>query len=129
MKTSSKLFRCLTGVWNRLWMPNINFKKRNEGVYIPLLRASKWPLELLAKASSFKICESCWASYFSNPIFGKKKPMVWKVYEYPTVKIINPFVPNAPFLYPLKTSEKFRVFLCFQEVENGCIGNKRVKML
>ena len=23
---------------------------------------------------------------------------------------INPFVPNAPFLYPLKTSENFMVF-------------------
>ena len=26
---------------------------------------------------------------------------------------INPFVPNAPFLYPLKTSENRKVFLCF----------------
>ena len=24
--------------------------------------------------------------------------------------IINPFVPNAPFLYPLKTSENLKVF-------------------
>ena len=31
---------------------------------------------------------------------------------------INPFVPNALFLYPLKTS--------FQRVEKGCIGNKWV---
>ena len=31
-------------------------------------------------------------------------------------KFLNPFVPNAPFLYPLKT--------CFQGVEKGCIGNK-----
>ena len=30
---------------------------------------------------------------------------------------INPFVPNAPFLYPLKTSEN-------RKVEKGCIGNK-----
>ena len=28
--------------------------------------------------------------------------------------IMNPFIPNAPFFYPLKTSEK----------EKGCIGNK-----
>ena len=26
----------------------------------------------------------------------------------------NPFVPNAPFLYPLKTSENRKVFWCFQ---------------
>ena len=35
---------------------------------------------------------------------------------------INPFVSNAPFLYPLKTS----VFWCFQRVEKGCIGNEWV---
>ena len=41
----------------------------------------------------------------------------------PTVlnKFFNPFVPNAPFIYPLKTSEG-----CFQGVEKGCIGNKWV---
>ena len=32
---------------------------------------------------------------------------------------INPFVPNVPFLHPLKT-------WCFQWVKKGCIGNKRV---
>ena len=36
---------------------------------------------------------------------------------------INPFVPNAPFLYPLKTWENLRVFWCFQDVEKECIGN------
>ena len=35
----------------------------------------------------------------------------------------NPFVSNAPFLYPLETSEN----RYFQGVENGCIGNKWVK--
>ena len=28
---------------------------------------------------------------------------------------INPFVPNVPFLYPLKKSENLIVFWCFQE--------------
>ena len=32
----------------------------------------------------------------------------------------NPFVSNAPFLYPLKT-------WCFPGVEKGCIGNEWVK--
>ena len=27
---------------------------------------------------------------------------------------INPFVPNAPFIYPQKTSENLTVFWCFQ---------------
>ena len=40
---------------------------------------------------------------------------------------INPFVLNAPFLHPLKISENLTVFWCFQGVEKGCIGNKRVK--
>ena len=42
---------------------------------------------------------------------------------------INPFVPNAPFLYPLKTSENLTVFLCFQGVEKGCIENEWVKTI
>ena len=39
----------------------------------------------------------------------------------------NLFAPNASFLYPLKTSENLTVFLCFQGVEKGCIGNECVK--
>ena len=39
---------------------------------------------------------------------------------------INPFVPNALFFYPLKTSENRRVFGCFQGVEKGCLGNEWV---
>ena len=39
---------------------------------------------------------------------------------------INPFIPNAPFLYPLKTSENHKVFWCFQGAKKGCIGNEWV---
>ena len=42
-------------------------------------------------------------------------------------KFIKPFVPNAPFLYPLKSSENRKVFRCFQGAEKGCIGNEWVK--
>ena len=42
--------------------------------------------------------------------------------------IFNPFVPSAPFLYHLKTSENRKVFWCFQEVQKGCIGNEWVKL-
>ena len=35
------------------------------------------------------------------------------------------FGVNAPFLYPLKTSENLSVFWYFQGVEKGCAGNKR----
>ena len=37
---------------------------------------------------------------------------------------VNPFIPTAPFLYPLKTSEKRKVFWCFQWLEKGCIGDE-----
>lgn len=33
---------------------------------------------------------------------------------------VNPFIPNAAFLYPLKSSE------CFQGVQKSCIGSKRI---
>ena len=39
--------------------------------------------------------------------------------------LINPSVPNTPFLYNLKTSENRKV-LCFQVAEKGCIGNEWV---
>ena len=42
-------------------------------------------------------------------------------------QLLNPFVPNVLFLYPLKTTENCKDFLCFQGVEKGCIGNKWVK--
>ena len=40
--------------------------------------------------------------------------------------LFNPFVPNAPFIYPLKASENLTVFCCFQEVEKESIGNEWV---
>ena len=42
---------------------------------------------------------------------------------------INLFVPNANFLYPLKTSENLPVFWCFQGLEEGCIENKLVNVM
>ena len=44
------------------------------------------------------------------------------------LKCFNPFVPNGPFLYPLKTSENLAVFWCFQGVKKGCIGNEWFKV-
>ena len=38
-------------------------------------------------------------------------------------KLINPFVPNAPYGY----APNLTVFWCFQGVEKGCIGNEWVK--
>ena len=39
---------------------------------------------------------------------------------------LNPFAPNSCFHYPLKTSEKHKIFWCFQGVERLCIGNEWV---
>ena len=39
----------------------------------------------------------------------------------------QPFVPNAHFLYPLKTFENLRVF-CFLGLDKGCIGNEWVNL-
>ena len=41
---------------------------------------------------------------------------------------LNPFVPNVPFLYPLKISENLTVF-CFQGVEKECIKKEWVKII
>ena len=39
-------------------------------------------------------------------------------------QVINPFVPNAPFLSPWKHQKTVtrKVFWCFIEVEKGCLG-------
>ena len=42
--------------------------------------------------------------------------------KYDIFLLINPFVPNAPFLYSLNLT----VFWCFQGIEKRCIGNKWV---
>ena len=58
----------------------------------------------------------------------RKKTMHWTMQNLNLKKVrgtIDPFVSNAPLLYPLKTSENRKVF-CFQGVEKGCIGNKWV---
>ena len=40
----------------------------------------------------------------------------------------DPFVPDAPFAYPLKTSQNLTVIWYFQGVEKGCIGNEWFKV-
>ena len=41
--------------------------------------------------------------------------------------MISPFVPNASFLYPLKTSENLKIFWFFQVVEKGSIVKNFLK--
>ena len=57
-------------------------------------------------------------------------PFADKIFIYQrNILYINPFVPNAPFLYPLKTSENLTVFWCFQGIEKGRIGKEWVKTI
>ena len=67
--------------------------------------------------------------YFSNILvktwsYGLK---IWRNIEIKYLFHFNPFVPNVPFLYPLKTLENLMVFWCFRGVKKGCIGNVCVK--
>ena len=41
-------------------------------------------------------------------------------------RFLDPFAPNLPFLYTLKTWKNLTVFWCFQGVEKWCIGSKWV---
>ena len=50
--------------------------------------------------------------------------IIYKIFD--LLASINPFVPNAPFLSPLKKSEN-QVFWCFQVVEVERFRNKWVK--
>ena len=58
--------------------------------------------------------------------FGKNSERL-KAYETPCPSL-NPFVPNAPFVYPLKISENRKVFWCFHEAEKGCVGSEWVNL-
>ena len=65
-----------------------------------------------------------------NRILTESCTLAWAGWShYCRYFLINPFVSNAPFLYPLKTSENLTVFWCFQGLEKGCIWKERVKLL
>ena len=76
---------------------------------------SDWKDNLISK-NFFLI--SLMNTYFTNI------PKNWIQKSLPN---LNPFVPKAPFLYPLKTWKNLWVFWFFQGVEKECIGNKWVK--
>ena len=57
---------------------------------------------------------------------NQKKQKTKQKQKKPQLIGLNPFVPNAPFLYPVKTSENYNFFCHFHGVEKGCIGNECV---
>ena len=56
-----------------------------------------------------------------------KKPS--KMFDGVPNTLLNPFVPNESFFYPLKTSGNLKIFLCFEGVDKECIGKKWVKFV
>ena len=41
----------------------------------------------------------------------------------------NPFIPNAPFFYPLKTSENLTVFWCLMKYKKGALGKNCLNLI
>ena len=65
---------------------------------------------------------------FSNKLLKQETPPnMLQEHQTAFYCYFNPFVPNASFLYPLKTSENRKIFWCFQGVKKKCIGNEQVK--
>ena len=65
------------------------------------------------------------AKIFKNDLFDKTNPVA--ALKHLVKYFINPFVPNAPFFYPLETWESRIFFWCFQGLEKGCIRYEWVK--
>ena len=69
----------------------------------------------------FSIINSICRKYFSYLLSA---PVIYL--NVPYILSFNSFVPNALFLYTLKTSENLTVFECFQGIKKGCIRNEWV---
>ena len=79
----------------------------------------------ISKISLFCISTKTLWTYNKNLFFWYFISFLWLVWcSQKSIFSLNPFVINASFLYPLKTSEKLTVFWCFQGLEKGCIGNE-----
>ena len=67
-------------------------------------------------------CFYCWFSTLgkilikTEVIYNLKLLLNWVIH------LINPFVPNVPFLHPLKTSENLTGFWFFKEYRKGALG-------
>ena len=88
----------------------------------------KWPLSscdhnIQSSKSKMYLAAIIYKDKDLHSFLGNLHPCEYDTWFYNPPKI-NPFVPNAPFLYPLKTSKNHKVFWCFQGVEKGCIGSK-----
>ena len=67
--------------------------------------------------------------FFAPGAFHFKEMCICAYLHYGTwFGIFKPFVPNAPFLYPLKTENR-KVLWYFQGFEKRCIGNEWVNLV
>ena len=64
----------------------------------------------------------CTNKYYLIMIYSKINPSKNQQHK----EAVNPFILNASFLYPLKTSGNLTVFWIFQEEEKRSIGNEWV---
>ena len=87
-----------------------------------------FPVSLLfLKFSNITCKKTVWGRFSSHWISIERSTIIWyQVRTWIGVFPIKSFVPNAPFLCFLKTSENLTVF-CFQGAKKGCIGNRWVK--
>ena len=61
---------------------------------------------------------------FNFYLFFIKEKWIYTMTRHPAESNNNPFVPNAPFPYVLKTSQNTKV----SGIEKGCIGNEWVNI-
>ena len=67
----------------------------------------------------------CFKNFSEYYNFAKLKSELWIIAG---KLLVNPFFPNAPFLYHLKTSANLTIFWCFQAAKKGCNGNELVNL-
>ena len=89
-------------------------------------------LDLVLNASLKRLKCSRWSQDRANhrDLYNARR-FLFRVLKKLKRSAFNPFLPNEPFLYPLKTSENLilMVFWYFQGAEKECIRNKWVKSL
>ena len=84
-------------------------------IKMPVISCSSFCLSFLWTLLDFEMKNSCLKSSVTKMSFE------WSFHLF-----FNSPVPNAPFLYLLKTSENCKVLWRFLGVEKGCIGNEWV---
>ena len=78
--------------------------------------------------AKFHHCRTCVTEFREQPPKSPSWTGLKNLYKEFLKLFFNPFIPNAPFLYPLKTSAILTVFRCFQKIEETCIGTNMLAL-